>query len=445
MLKMKTFLLFIASITMVFAQNKSADYDKNWPQWRGPKANGTAIYGNPPIEWSGTKNIKWKIEIPGKGHSTPVIWGDQIFLTTAIATDKKVEKKEESESPQPERRGPPSVGTDKIHQFVVLAINRQTGKVLWQRIVREELPHDRTHEFGSWASNSCVTDGKNLYAYFGSRGLYCLDLKGNLKWERDFGKMNKVMSFGEGSSPTLYEDKLIILRDHEGPSAIYVLDKKTGKDFWKADRDEISSWATPFVFNVNGKPQIITSATKKIRSYDLNSGEIIWEGTGMTRNVIPLPVISGNIVYLMSGFRGSALLAIDLTKAKGEISNSDAIVWKYDQDTPYTPSPVILGDKLYFLKGNNGNLTCRDIKDGKVNYSSEKIEGIPDLFASPVGIDDRIYVTGRKGLTAVIKAGAKFEILATNQLDDNFIASMAIISDTIYLRGYKYLYCISEK
>ncbi|MBN2089900.1 PQQ-like beta-propeller repeat protein [candidate division KSB1 bacterium] len=445
MLKIKILLLFLISTNMVFAQTKLTEFEKNWTQWRGPTGNGIALQGNPPLEWSETKNIKWKTEIPGKGHSSPIIWGDQIFLTTAITTDKKGEVKEEAETPQRERRGPPSVGTDKIHQFVVLSVNRQTGQIQWQRIVREEVPHDRTHEFGSWASNSCTTDGKNLYAYFGSRGLYCLDFKGNLKWERDFGKMNKVMSFGEGSSPTLYEDKLILIRDHEGPSAIYVLDKKTGKDIWKADRDEISSWATPRVVIVSGKPQIITSATKKIRSYDLNSGEIIWEATGLTRNVIPYPVIAGNIVYLMSGFRGSALLAIDFTRAKGDISNSDAIVWKYGQDTPYTPSPVILGDKLYFMKVNNGSLSCLDLKDGKVNYSSEKIEGIPDLFTSPVAVKDRIYVTGRKGLTAVIKAGDQFEVLASNQLDDNFIASMAIINDAIYLRGYQYLYCISEK
>lgn len=435
-------LIFLSNYT--FAQEKLTEYEMNWPEWRGPFATGVATAGNPPIEWSESKNVKWKVEIPGRGHATPIIWGNQIILLSAVQTDKKVEIAEPDED-QSQNQWMSPTSTDNIHDFVVLSVDRNNGKILWQTRVREELPHSHTHEFGSWASNSPVTDGVNIYAYFGSHGLYCLDNEGEILWERDFGQMEKVMSFGEGSSPILHEDKLIILRDHQGQSVLYVIEKKTGKDIWKIERDEASTWATPFLVEYNGKTQIITSATNKIRSYDFISGEVIWECSGMTRNVIPSPVSANGMIYLMSGFRGSSLLAIDLSKAEGDITNSDAIAWKYDQNTPYTPSPVLLDDKLYFQKVNNGYLSCLDAKDGKELYSAEKLEGIQNIFASLVGIKDRIYVTGANGTFSVVKHGAEFEVMSQNKLEDGFHASPVIIGDNLYLRGFKYLYCISEE
>jgi outer membrane protein assembly factor BamB len=208
------------------------------------------------------------------------------------------------------------------------------------------------------------------------------------------------------------------------------------------NRDERSSWSTPFLVEIVGKTQIIVNATNRILSYDLETGNIVWEGTGMTGNVIPMPVLKDNIIYLMSGFRGSALLAIDLLKAKGNIDNSDAIVWKYDEYTPYTPSPVVMGDLLYFLRENKGRLSCLNAKDGKENYTNERLEELGDLFTSPIGINDRLYFLGRKGLTYVVKHGPEFKVLAKNQLDDIFIASPVIVGNTIYLRGSKNLYSI---
>jgi outer membrane protein assembly factor BamB len=208
------------------------------------------------------------------------------------------------------------------------------------------------------------------------------------------------------------------------------------------NRDERSTWVTPFLVEVDGKTQVIVNATDKIISYDLESGKILWEGTGMTRNVIPMPVLKDNIIYLMSGFRSSALLAIDLNKAKGNIDGSDAIVWKYDEYTPYTPSPILMGDLLYFLRENKGRLSCLNANNGSENYTNLKLEGLGDVFTSPVGIKNRLYFIGQKGLTYVIKHGPKFEVLAKNQLDDNFIASPVITGDTIYLRGIKNLYSI---
>jgi outer membrane protein assembly factor BamB len=290
-----------------------------------------------------------------------------------------------------------------------------------------------------------VTDGEHIYAYFGSRGLYCLDREGQVKWERDFGQLSKRMNFGEGSSPAIYGDKIIVTWDHEGPSFIVAVDKKTGKDIWKVDRDEGTSWATPYVVDVDGKPQVITSATKLIRSYDLDTGELIWECGGMTQNAIPMPVATDGILYVMSGFRGNALLAIRLAGAKGNITDTDSIVWKHDKDTPYTPSPLLLGNYLYFLRGNNGILSCFDAKTGTPHYTAQRLEGMGNIFTSLVGAKDRIYVAGQKGTFYVVKQGPEFEILAKNTLDDNFNASPVVMGKQLFLRGYKNLYCIEQE
>ncbi len=424
------------------AQKKMPSNTQNWPQWRGPSETGAATDGKPPVEFSETKNVKWKTEIPGKGHATPIIWGDQIIVLTAVETDKKPaagEVKQENG-----RMGPPSSGTEFIHKFQVISVDRKTGKMQWERTVREEIPQERTHTLGSWASNSPVTDGENIYAYFGSRGLYCLDFKGNILWERDFGQMDIVMSFGEGSSPSLYKDKLVVLWDHEGSSFITALDKKTGKDVWKVDREEKTSWASPLIIEVNGKAQVITAATSKVRSYDFETGELIWECIGLTRNVIPNPVYQDGILFVMSGYRGNALLAIDLAKAKGNITDTGVILWKYIQDTPYTPSPVLMDGKLYFLKANNGSISCLDAKDGKVNYINEKLEGIVNIYSSPTGAGGHLYIAA-EGIVDVIKAGSTFALVASNKLDDTFHASPVVIGNELYLRGFKYLYCFAAE
>lgn len=455
------FMLLTAFVVLAVTAQNTADYDKNWPEWRGPLASGVAPNSDPAVEWSETKNVKWKIAIPGKGHSTPIIWGDMMFLLTAVPTDKVVEVKEKpamapgqgmanphgqtQSQGQPQRRGMTMNSTDQVHRFVVLAVNRITGKIIWQKTVKEERPEEGTHEFGSWASNSPVTDGEFLYAYFGSRGLYCLDFDGNIKWERDFGQMKKKMEFGEGSSPVLYKDKIIVLWDHEEDSFLYILDKKTGKDIHKIARDEATTWGSPFMIEVSGKPQVITSATKLIRSYDLETGELIWQCAGMTANVIPLPVYQDGILYLMSGFRGNAMLAIRTAGAKGDITDSDAIVWKYDgKETSYTPSPALINNRLYFIRSNNGYLSCFNAKTGEEIYSGQKLEGIGSIFTSPLVAGGRIYIVGQQGTAYVVQGGAEFKILAKNVLDDMVVSSPVAIGKTLYLRGYQHLYCIEE-
>ena len=433
-------ILFFYAISLngLRAQEKTAFVD-NWPAWRGLYNNGAVSAGNTPVEFSETKNIKWKTEIPGKGHATPIIWGNQIIVQTAVATDKKAEKA----SNAPASPMAPS-STDLIHQFKVISFDKATGKINWQTIVKEELPAERTHELGSWASNSPITDGEFIYAFFGSRGLFCLDMKGKVKWERNFGQMDIVASFGEGSSPALYKDKIFLQWDHQGKSFLYALNKKTGKEAWTKERDETTAWATPLVVEVNGKGQLITSATKKVRSYDTETGEIVWEFKGLTNNCIPCPVYADGIVYLMSGYRGNALKAVDLASAKGDITGTPAILWEYNQDTPYTPSPVLMDGKLYFLKANNGVMTCLNAKDGIVIYSNQKLDGIANIFSSPTGNKDKIYVAATN-VVDVVKAGGEFSLLSKNTLDDTFHASPVIVGNDLFLRGFKYLYCISEE
>ena len=420
------------------SQNKNT----NWPQWRGPLATGAAETGNPPENFSETQNLKWKTAIPGKGHATPIVWENSIVVLTAVATDKKVETEKPAEEGE-ERSWMRGEKTDFVHEFRVVLVDRNSGDIIWQKTVAEELPQESTHELGSWASNSPCTDGEFIYAYFGSRGLFCLDWDGNIIWQRDFGQLQKHMSFGEGASPFLYEDKIFVQWDHEGDSYLYCIDAKTGKDVWKLERDEGTSWATPLVVRVNGKPQVITSATTNVRGNDLETGDLIWQTTGLTRNVIPNPIYYNGILYVMSGFRGSALQAIDLKNAKGDISQTEAVLWRYDQDTPYTPQPLVMNGKLYFLRVNNGFLTCVDAKTGEVIYAKEKLEGISTIFSSPTGVANKIYIAA-ENVCLVIDAENEFKILSTNEINDNFHASPVVVENDLILRGFNSLYCFTE-
>jgi outer membrane protein assembly factor BamB len=399
----------------------AADGDRFWPQWRGPLLTGAAPQGSPPVEWSETKNVKWRVEIPGLGSGTPVVWGDTIYVLTAV----------------------PTGGSSGPHRFSILAIGRADGKTRWQKVLREEVPHEGHHQTNTFASASALTDGEHVYAFFGSRGLYALDLKGNLKWDKDLGDMNIKMGFGEAASPALFGDRLVINWDHEGESFIVALDKRTGRELWRVPREEKTSWSTPLIVEHAGRAQVITSATSRVRSYDLATGELVWQASGMTANAIPTPVHADGMVYLTSGFRGNALMAVKLAEAKGDVTNTPAIAWRYDRDTPYVPSPLLVGGQLYFLKSNSGVLSSFDAKTGRRLYGEQRLEGVPNVYASPVGVGGRIYIAGRDGAVAVVAQGPEFKLLALNRLEDGFDASPVPVGDELYLRGRKFLYRIS--
>jgi outer membrane protein assembly factor BamB len=413
--------------------------DRFWPQWRGPLATGEAPLANPPLEWSEEKNVRWKVEIPGRGQSSPVVWNDLVFVTTSVPVAKTEATKPAGEA----AAGPPVVKPDGNVEFVVQAHNRSDGKVRWRKVVKVLLPHEGTHKDGSYASGSALTDGERLYAFFGSRGLYALDFAGKVLWEKQLGTMQTRNGFGEGSSPALFGDTLVITWDHEGQDFIVALDKKTGQELWRTDRDEPTSWATPIVVAAGGKPQVVTSATNRVRSYDLATGTLLWETSGMTANVIPSPVSAGGMVYVTSGFRGNALLAVRLADAQGDITGKPAIAWSYDKDTPYVPSPLLYKDGLYFMKSNSAVLTRIDVATGKPSYTL-RLDRLTNVYASPVAASGRVYILGRDGMAAVLEAGTEPKVLATNTLGDGFDASPAIVDDEMYLRGQKYLYRISR-
>ncbi len=400
--------------------------DRFWPQWRGPKASGVSLSANPPTEWSETKNVRWKVELPGRGASTPVIWGDRVYVSTAVPLD--------------------GTGHRAQHRFVLKALNRKDGSVAWEHTVREEAPHEGTHQqFGTMASASAVTDGEHVIASFESRGIFAFDMNGTPVWKTDLGDKRMRNEFGEGSSPALYKDRLIVVWDHQGESFIVALDKATGKEIWRTKRDEIDSWATPLVVEHGGRAQAITSGMNKVRSYDVQTGEVIWETAGLTMNPIPSPVAGADgLVFLTSGFRGNSLKAIRLEGAKGDITGTPNVVWTFDRDTPYVPSPLVYEGILYFLKSNNGLLSAFEATTGTPHYQVERIEAVPNVFASPVAAAGRVYILGQQGTAVVLKHGPELALLATNTLDDRFDASPALVDREIYLRGYTHLYCIAE-
>ncbi len=428
--------LFLAAAA--FAAEPTKEQLANWHQWRGPLATGVAPTGDPPTTWDEKTNIKWKTAIPGHGTSTPIVWGDRVFVLTAIDTGKEADAADLPKAdPKLEKK---TSAPTTYFQFVVMCLDRKTGEVRWKKVAAEKVPHEGHHPTHSYAAGSPCTDGKNLFVSFGSFGVYCYGLDGELKWKRDLGRMQTRLGWGEASTPALAGNILVVNWDQEVGSFITGLDVKTGETKWKVDRDEPTSWNTPLVVEHKGHTQVIVNGTKLTRSYDPADGKLLWECGGQTVNCIPSPVAKDGVVVCMSGYKGSLAAAISLD-AKGDVTGTDKVLWKYDKGTPYVPSPLLLGDRLYFMHLNSGLLTCLDFKTGKPIFERERL-GLTDLYASPTGAAGRIYIADRDGTTVVLKAGDKLEVLATNRLDDPIDGSPVIVGKQLFLRGQKYLYCI---
>lgn len=501
---------------------------QEWASWRGP-ANDGMTSGDAPVTWNGEEHVKWKVPIVGRGLSSPVVWGNQIFVTTAVKidadgaiipeppesrpgfrggdgggwgpgdwqgqdggrggddgdwqrrreewlrsrgsggdTDGDRERRREewrrrraaSEGQAPQGPGQRRGGGDGqgrgggwwghrnsepqvAHRFLLLSIDRTTGAVMWERAATEATPHEGFFPFyGSFASHSPVTDGAHVFAYFGSRGVYCYDLDGNLVWSKDLGQMNKIMQFGEGTPIVLHEDRVIIKWDHEGESFIVALDKATGKELWRTPRDEFTSWSPPLVVEHDRQKQVVVAASRKVRSYDFETGDVIWEVAGLGQNQIPAPVHQGDLVYVMSGFMGPNLMAIRLGN-QGDLTDTDAIVWSETRALSYTGSPVLFDDQLYVLT-DRGILTNLDATTGAMHYR-ERLPGPASFKSSPVGVNGKLYLSSEDGRVFVVRMGPTFELLATNTLEDAvFIATPAISGGEIFLRSHDSLYRIGE-
>lgn len=446
MMKSQVVVLFAAMLSSPCAG--AAD----WPQWRGPLASGASPDADPPVVWhEGSEgvlstNIRWKAEIPGSGASSPVVCGGRVYVTSAVDTGRAGDGEAPAEQQGLagwQRRMLRNPST--LHAFAVFAVDRETGVIVWRTDVREEVPHEGMHTDGTWASASPICDGDRVYAFFGSRGLYALDLAGAVLWSRDFGRMKVRNRFGEGASPCLYGDTLIVNWDHEGGSFVEAVKAATGATVWRRERDEFTAWSTPVVVESGGRTQVLVSATQRIRSYDLADGSPLWECGGLTTNVVPSPVCSDEMAFFASGFRGSSLVAVRFRGAAGDITGDSAFVpWTFRRNTPYVPSPLLSGGRLYFLRVNDAKLTCLEAADGSVCYEAEDLGDIGRIYASPVAAGGRIYVAGRDGATAVVKEGARFRILAVNRLGDSFSASPAAAGRELYMRGARRLYCLSE-
>ena len=411
-----------------------------WGQWRGPLATGAAPKADPPVEWSETKNIRWKTKLPGLGHSSPVVWGNLVFVTTAEMTGAK----------KPFTGVTPDGAHNNMnplfdHQFAVMAIDRQTGAVAWRRTVATRQPHESTHESATWASNSPVTDGEHVLSFFGSNGLYCLDTGGRLLWSRDFGDMQVKHGHGEGASPLLHGETVVVNWDHEGASLIVALAKRTGVELWRQPRDEVTSWATPIVVTHDGQAQVVVSGTRRVRGYDLKTGAVIWEVGGLPGNIVASPVGADGMVFAAGSYEKQTLLAIRLTGAKGELAGTQQIAWQKNRSTPYVPSPLLYDGWLYYLRHYQGVLSRVNAKTGDEPSGPFRLGSVFNIYSSPVAAAGRIYVTDRNGKTLVISNDPEPKALTLNKLDDRFSASAALVGDAIFLRGEKFLYCIGEK
>jgi outer membrane protein assembly factor BamB len=488
---MRSLLYSIVLMMTVTAANLHADDETllhHWPHWRGPLGNGVAPLADPPVEWGQSKNIKWKVDVPGQGSATPIVWGDRMFVLTAIPTDRKPEQaavdakvnppapapltgegRGEGESTtgdgphavsgetlsetvafQPQRRRGGRRGgltrevPENIYEFAVLCYDRHTGEELWRDVAREEVPHEGGHPTNTYASGSPVTDGKHLYVSFGSYGIHCYDLEGNKQWEQDLGRMRTRAGFGEGTSPVIHGETLVHTWDHEADSFIAALDAKTGEVKWKVDRDEPTTWATPYVTEYDGRVQVITSGTNRVRSYDLETGELIWECGGQKTNPIPSPLRLDDLVFCMTGYQGYAVYALPLS-ARGDITDSDVIAWKRSDAGPYISSPILYEGQLYFTKSREAILLSVDPRTGETVIGESRVANLGTLYASPVAAAGKIYLTDRNGRTAVLEAGRELKVLSVNQLDETIDASPVLLGNRIYLRGETHLYCIEEE
>lgn len=423
----------------------SAAGDTNWPQWRGPDGSGVSAEKGLPEEWGEAKNVRWKTPLPGKGHSSPVVWGKRVFVTTAVegpvvpgakAATHKIEGQE--------WKHPDSLGADRKHIFKVIALDRDTGKLLWEQTAWEGTPYDDRHRKSSYAAATPTTDGKMVYAWFGTEGLYAYDVNGKLAWKFMPGKLG-TLGMGAATSPVLFENLVIVQADEEEgkDSFIVGLDKKTGKEVWRVPRKIQVSWATPLLINTGKRTELIASGTEAVISYDPATGKELWRSKGLESNAIPSPVATTghDMVIVSSGYPAKIAYAVKLG-ASGELKDSD-IVWKYAKGTAYVPSPILYGDYIYLLT-DKGIMTCLDARTGEVKYEGGR-PPVPATFtASPVAFDGKILLTSEDGDTFVVKAGPKHEVLRTNSVGEPVYASPAVADGKLFIRGEKHLYAIEQ-
>jgi outer membrane protein assembly factor BamB len=420
-------------------------YAENWPGWLGPHERGISSEAGIPTQWDLDKNVQWKVEIPGLGHSSPIVWGNRIFVTTAASSDPSADNWE---------KGFPMAGRSPdtaTVSWMVLCFDRDSGQLIWKQTAVEAVPVHFRHLKNSYASQTPVTDGKYVYAFFGDQGMFCYDFQGNLVWSRDLGDFEMRTNWGMGSSPILSDNLVIQTCDQEtGASFIVALDKRTGDIVWKQDRDELSSWSTPYLYLDGKRPELIVNATKAIRSYDPATGKLLWECRGPATSITtPTPTSSNGLIFVSSGFMRDTIRPItafipgasgDVT-LKESVTKSNAVAWRQPTAAPYIPTPVAYGDYIYVLY-DQGFFACYDAKTGREVYGKKRIGMGTNFSASPIVIGDRLFCFSEDGDVYVLKTGPEFEILAVNALGEAMMATPAVSEGMMFVRALKHLYCI---
>ena len=432
--------LILAGAFSVVAQD-------NWPQFRGDQALGVAHNPNLPTTWATNQNVAWRTAVPGMGWSSPVVWGESIYLTSVIR-DGEVETPKKGLYFGGERKTP---STNTQH-WMVYCFDWQTGRKLWEKQVHEGSPSTSIHLKNTYASETPVTDGERVYAYFGNLGLFCLDLVGKEIWSQKWGHFKTRYGWGTAASPVLHKDRIFVVNDNDESSFLVALNKKTGEQLWRVERDEKSNWATPFVWVNALRTELVVPGTKKVRSYDLD-GKVLWELGGMSSIVIPTPFAKSGLLYVCSGYVGDKIRPVFAIRpgAAGDISLKDGetssqhIAWYEKTAAPYNPSPLVYGDHFYVLF-DFGFLSCRDAKTGREIYDKQRInpEGTSAFTASPWAYDNKVFCLSEDGDTFVFQAGPEYKVIGKNSLGEMCMATPAIVRDSLIIRTISHLYRIQN-
>ncbi|MDH4241922.1 MAG: PQQ-binding-like beta-propeller repeat protein [Phycisphaerae bacterium] len=420
---------------------------ENWPGWRGD-GSGISNEKDLPLEWSEQENVKWKTSIPGTGHSSPIVWKNHVFVTTAVAGDESVESFKGGIYMGGNRDKP----DDSEYTYRLICLDADGGSIRWSKDVLQQKPKTRRHTKNTYASETPVTDGKYIFASFGSAGLYCVDFEGEVVWKRDLGTLRVQRGWGTGSSPVLFKNTIIVNCDSDDDSYITAFEKTTGEPVWRTERDEGASWSTPYLFEAKGRTIVVTNAGKRMRGYDAETGKLLWECAGGSMITVPSPVSTKDMVFLSSGhsisFLPQPIIAIrpeasgDITPTGGK-TQSQGVAWLHSKGGPYVASPIAVDNYLY-VPLDRGTLTAYEAQTGKIIHEEQKLGDRNTITASPAFGDGRLYIQTEDGECYVLKMGPTLEILAVNKLDEVFCASPAISEGKIFLRGRKHLYCIGK-
>lgn len=423
----------------------------NWPSFRGPQASGISEGQNLPDHWSGVtgENIKWKVRIPGLAHSSPIIWGDLLYVTSAISSQADATFKHGL-------YGDGDASTDRsVQKWMVYCIDKKTRKILWESLAYEGVPKEKRHIKNTYASSTPATDGKHVIAFFGSQGLYCFDAKGKLVWKKDLGILNlgaynaPEFEWGTASSPIIYKNKVIVQCDTSKEDFLLALDIESGATLWKADREELPSWGTPNIYQGAKRVELVTNSSNFIRGYDPETGKELWRLGGSSQITAPTPIFFQDLIVVANGRRPEAPIFViragasgDITLPQGSTSSKD-IAWSRQQRGPYMPTPLIYDSNLYVL-ANQGIFDCYELRSGKELYR-QRIEHQGGGFSSsPVAADGRIYLSSEDGDIFVVKSGAEFQLLSTNPMGERLMATPALSEGRMYVRGEKNLFAIGR-